>query len=83
MIILAEILPVVKAIILIFVSAITGFIASYYLWDILLRKKKESIIRDANAEGEALKRDRQLQAKEKFLQLKSEHEKYINEKNKR
>ena len=42
-----------------------------------------NIIKEANAEAEVLKKDKILQAKEKFLQLKSEHEKYINEKNQR
>ena len=32
-------------------------------------------------EAEVIKKDKILQAKEKFLQLKSEHEKYINERN--
>ena len=44
-------------------------------------KERDMIVRDAEAEGEAQKRDKMLQAKEKFLQLKTEHEKYINEKN--
>ncbi len=45
-------------------------------------KKAEKIIKDAESKGEMLKKDKILQAKEKFLQLKSEHEKHINEKNK-
>ncbi|MBN2814446.1 MAG: ribonuclease Y [Bacteroidales bacterium] len=60
---------------------VTGLGLSYFLWNFALRKKKDTIIKDAEAEGDATKRDRMLQAKEKFLQLKSEHEKYINEKN--
>ncbi len=35
----------------------------------------------AEVEGEALKKEKMLQAKEKFLQLKQEHEKAVNEKN--
>jgi ribonuclease Y len=43
--------------------------------------KANSIVKDAEAEGEVIKKEKMLQAKEKFLQLKTEHEKLINEKN--
>ncbi len=66
---------------------ITGVIAlaiggaiSYFLWDTALKGKKKKIISEAESEGEVLKKDKMLQAKEKFLQLKAEHEKFINEK---
>jgi len=36
-----------------------------------------SIIKEANHEGETIKKDKILQAKEKFIELKSEHEKVI------
>ncbi len=44
-------------------------------------EKAKTIIKEAEAEAEVIKKDKILQAKEKFLQLKAEHEKYINEKN--
>ncbi|MFN4234533.1 MAG: ribonuclease Y [Bacteroidia bacterium] len=44
-------------------------------------EKAKAIIKEAEAEAEVIKKDKILQAKEKFLQLKAEHEKYINEKN--
>ena len=81
MIILADTLTLVKCLIVGSVSFVTGLGLSYFLWNIALKKKKETIIREAETEGEAQKRDKMLQAKEKFLQLKTEHEKYINEKN--
>ncbi|MAM19360.1 MAG: ribonuclease Y [Bacteroidota bacterium] len=45
----------------------------------LLNAKKEaaSIVKEAKAEGESIKKDKILQAKEKFIELKSEHEKVI------
>ncbi len=46
-------------------------------------KRSAQVLRDAEAEGEVIKKDKILQAKEKFLQLKSEHEKAANEKNNR
>ncbi len=53
---------------------------SYVLWDKAINSKKHKILREAESEGEVIKKDKILQAKEKFLQLKSDHEKYINEK---
>jgi len=62
-------------------ALIIGFIGSYFMWNLLLRKRSKSIISEAEAESEVIKKDKILQAKEKFLQLKSEHEKYITERN--
>ena len=47
----------------------------------ILKKKGSQIIRDAEIQGENIKKEKIFQAKEKFLQLKSEHEQQINEKN--
>ncbi|MEE4175884.1 MAG: ribonuclease Y [Bacteroides sp.] len=44
-------------------------------------KKSQHILKDAVAEAEVLKKEKMLQAKENFLQLKSEHEKFVFEKN--
>ena len=41
----------------------------------------DAIIEKANAEAENIKQQKIFQAKEKFLQLKSEHDKYVNNKN--
>ncbi|WP_103067966.1 ribonuclease Y [Aquimarina sediminis] len=41
------------------------------------KKTSESILRDAKSEGETIKKDKILQAKERFIELKSEHEKVI------
>jgi len=41
------------------------------------KKSAASIIKEANIEGESVKKDKILQAKEKFIELKSEHEKVI------
>lgn len=46
-----------------------------------LEAKSQQVLKDAEAEGEVMKKEKMLQAKEKFLQLKAEHEKSINEKN--
>lgn len=62
-----------------------GMAGGYFIANTLLRKniesKSASLLKDAEAEAEVIKKDKILQAKEKFLQLKAEHEKYINDKN--
>jgi ribonuclease Y len=47
------------------------------------KKEAESILKAANVEGENLKKDKIFQAKEKFLELKEEHEKVIVGKDKK
>jgi len=65
-------------------SALTaGTTGGYFLRLKALRGKGQRMLRDAEAEAEVIKKDKMLQAKEKFLQLKAEHEKYINDKNAR
>lgn len=44
-------------------------------------RKSTQIIQEAHEKAEVIKRDKILQAKEKFLQLRTEHENYINERN--
>jgi ribonuclease Y len=46
-----------------------------------LQKQKENILKEAEVKNEALKQEKILQAKEKFLQLKAEHDKAVNERN--
>jgi ribonuclease Y len=58
--------------------AIGGYL---FIRNVILKKKKEQIIIDAEKEGEDIKKEKIFQAKEKFLQLKSEHEAFINERN--
>ncbi|WP_027125180.1 ribonuclease Y [Gelidibacter mesophilus] len=41
------------------------------------KEESNSILKIANSEGETIKKDKLLQAKEKFIELKSEHEKII------
>ncbi len=44
-------------------------------------KKSKQMLKEAAAEAEVLKKDKILEAREKFLQLKSDHDQYVNEKN--
>src|SRR6201995_6107304 len=45
------------------------------------QNKVKKILKDAETNAEILKKDRLLEAKEKFLQMKAEHEQEINSKN--
>lgn len=47
------------------------------------KKEANRIVKDAHKEGESVKKDKIFQAKEKFLELKAEHEKVIINKNKK
>src|SRR5690606_14358990 len=41
------------------------------------KKSASAILKEANSEGESIKKDKILQDKEKFIEIKSEHEKVI------
>lgn len=60
-----------------------GGVISYVLFNKVITKRKDKIIREAEAEAEVLRKDKILQAKEKFLLMRAEHEKVVNEKNTR
>ena len=54
-----------------FVCGVAGFIAGYVIVNnIVLKKKKAQVLKDAQIEGENIKKEKIFQAKEKFLQLK-------------
>jgi len=63
------------------VAFVVGSVISYFIWDKALSKKLKKLTKDAENEGEVIKKQKELLAKEKFLQLKSEHEKFTNERN--
>jgi ribonucrease Y len=75
-------------IITIVISAIVGIAIGFFIAKIMERnnasqlitrakKSASSILKEAKSEAETIKKDKILQAKEKFLELKSEHEKVI------
>jgi len=49
--------------------------------EIASRQKAKQILKEAESTAEHLKKQRMLEAKEKFLQLKAEHEKEVNQRN--
>ena len=62
-------------------SAGLGILIFWLLRKLILGNKSSQILKQAEAEGENIKKEKIFQAKERFLQLKSEHEAYVNEKN--
>ena len=72
-------------IVYIVVSGVAGLLAGALVTGTLLRKavekKSGKLLREAMEKAEVYKKDKILQAKEKFLQLKIEHDAVINEKN--
>jgi ribonuclease Y len=55
----------------------------FVLQNVVLKSKRDKIIQDAESEGENLKKEKILQAKERFLKLKEEHEVTMKEKERR
>ena len=78
----------------IIIGAVAGLLAGYTI-TILLQKRKgaaalvsaqkeaKSILKEAEKDAEQIKKDKIFQAKEKFLELKAEHEKVILAKDKK
>lgn len=67
---------------LILIGIISGFFISIFLSKIRYKKQSVKIIKDAKRAGEQFKKDKLLQAKEKFIELKAAHDRFIQEKNK-
>lgn len=66
------------------VGVVVGRFALRFLFkkqEIAAQNKAKKILKEAEQAGEHLKKQRMLEAKEKFLQLKAEHEKETNQKN--
>jgi ribonuclease Y len=63
------------------VCSIAAVALCYFLLLKGTEKRRSSIIKEAEAEGEMIKKEKILQAKERFIQLKAEHEKTVNERN--
>ncbi|MBN4057946.1 ribonuclease Y [Olleya sp. AH-315-K02] len=62
-------------------TAIIGIIIGYIISKVIQKNSTKNnvvaILKDAKHKGEAIKKDKIFQAKERFLELKSEHEKVI------
>jgi len=72
----------------IIISLIIGVVIGRFLLQLVFKKQEQSaqekadrIIKEAEQQAEHHKKQRNLEAKEKFLQLKAEHEKEVNQRN--
>lgn len=64
-----------------FIAFLVGGGVAWVVVTTALQTRNRKIIQEAQAEAEVIKKDKILQAKEKFLHLKTEHEKEINARN--
>ncbi|MFI3314511.1 MAG: ribonuclease Y [Rikenellaceae bacterium] len=71
------------AIIIAITCALLTAVIAYFLVIKSTNSRRAAIIKEAESEGEMIKKEKILQAKERFLQLKAEHEKVVNERNSR
>lgn len=57
------------------IALFVGIAIGWFIMRLALKYRAQNIIKEAEAEAEVIKKDKILQAKEKFLQIKAEHEK--------
>jgi ribonuclease Y len=60
-----------------------GGVATFVIQKVFLKNKSSQLVREAEVEGENIKKEKILQAKEKFLKLKEEHETTMKDKERR
>ena len=65
---------VITAIISVIVTLVTYILVTTYITKNSIQKQRATALKEAEAEGEMIKKEKILQAKEKFIQLKSEHD---------
>ena len=76
-----NILTIVIAAIAAVAAVVVYIVITNVLTKNTIKARRETAIKEAEAEGEMIKKEKILQAKEKFIQLKSEHDKQVNERN--
>jgi ribonucrease Y len=64
-------------------GVVAGAAIAWFVLNNVLNKKKESILYEASKEGETIKEKKIVEAKEKFLEMKSRHENEVRERNKK
>ncbi len=72
---------IIYAIVAALVGGGIGFVLTSSVLKKAVLRKSEDVLKDAQEKAEVLKKEKILQAKEKFLELKSEHEKAVQNKN--
>ena len=76
-------MDIILAICIAVACLVVGFGLGYAVFNMIITQKKEQILKDAEIEGEAIKKSKQLEVKEKFLNKKAEMEKEAAQRNQR
>jgi len=76
-------MDIILAICIAVACLVVGFGLGYAVFNKIITQKKEQIIEDAKIEGEAIKKTKLLEVKEKFLNKKAEMEKEAAQRNQR
>ena len=63
------------------IAFVAGSGLAFFIYDYLFKTKRTREIKETEAEAEVIKKKKMLEAKEQFLQLKTEHERTVNERN--
>ena len=61
------------------VGIVGGGVVAFVALNTVMKKRQGGILKEAEVEGEALKKEKILQAKEKFLQMKEQHENEVRD----
>ncbi len=56
------------------IGLLGGAVVAFVVSNVLLKKRKDKLLKDAEIQGETLKKEKMLESKERFLKLKEEHE---------
>ena len=72
---------IITAVISVIVGAVAYMLITTFITKNTIQKQRAAALKEAEVEGEMIKKEKILQAKEKFIQLKSEHDRQINERN--
>lgn len=65
------------------IGIVVGAIGFFVVQKVILKNRTSQLIKEAELEGETIKKEKLLQAKEKFLKLKEEHEENVKERERR
>ena len=74
-------MSIVLIIILTIVGVVVGGLAGFFAIKATMKSKMDQLIKEAQDKGETLKRNKLLEAKEKFINMKAEFEKEVQERN--
>jgi ribonuclease Y len=72
-------MDIISIVIGLLAGLVGGGVIVFIVLNSVVKKRSQGLLKEAEAEGEALKKEKILQAKEKFLQMKEDHEKEVRE----